>query len=78
MIRLCKQKGLNAQIGDLENLPFDDNSFDGIWACASLLHMPKSNLPKVLNISRAKSTDVLSDLLKDELVVKKGKNLVLP
>lgn len=28
--------------------------FDGVWACASLLHVPKTRLPKVLeNISRA-------------------------
>ena len=49
MIELCGQKGLRTQIGDLEALPFADNSFDGVWACNSLLHMPKSNLLPVLN-----------------------------
>ncbi|HLF53556.1 MAG TPA: class I SAM-dependent methyltransferase [Candidatus Nanoarchaeia archaeon] len=49
MIELCKQKGLRAQIGDLEALPFKDNAFDGVLACTSLLHMPKSNLPAALS-----------------------------
>lgn len=49
MVRLCKQKGLEAEVGDMEDLQFDDNSFEGIWACASLLHLPKRNLPSVLD-----------------------------
>ena len=48
MIKLCKEKGLNAQTMDIENLEFDDNSFDGIWAYLSLFHLPKNNLVKVL------------------------------
>lgn len=36
-----------------ENIDFTEE-FDGIWACASILHVPMSGLPKVLaNISRA-------------------------
>jgi len=36
-----------------ENIDFTEE-FDGIWACASILHVPKSGLPKVIaNISRA-------------------------
>lgn len=27
----------------------DDDQFDGIWACASLLHVPSTDLPKTLN-----------------------------
>lgn len=48
MIRLCQEKGLEAQIGDLENLPFDDCTFDGVWAHTSLLHMPKAKFHPVL------------------------------
>jgi ubiquinone/menaquinone biosynthesis C-methylase UbiE len=35
-------------LGDIENLKFSNNSFDGVWACASLLHVPKKNMPQVL------------------------------
>jgi|SRR3989344_3473484 len=48
MVRLCQVKGLEAQVGDLENLPFSDSTFDGVWAYTSLLHMPKDKLPPVL------------------------------
>ena len=27
----------------------DQNKYDGVWACASLLHLPKNELPKVLS-----------------------------
>ena len=48
MVRLCQERGLEAQVGDLENLPFEDFIFDGVWAYTSLLHMPKSKLNPVL------------------------------
>jgi SAM-dependent methyltransferase len=48
MLKLCEKKGLATMQGDLENLPFKENSFDGVWAYTSLLHMPKANLPPVL------------------------------
>lgn len=33
---------------DLRNLDFPDNSFDGIWACASLLHLTLPDIEKAL------------------------------
>lgn len=33
---------------DLRNLPLDDDSVDGIWSCASLLHLKHSEVPKAL------------------------------
>lgn len=48
MIELCKKKGLEAHKMDIEDLKFDDNSFDGIWANASLLHLPKNRINPVL------------------------------
>ncbi|MFH1682661.1 MAG: methyltransferase domain-containing protein [Candidatus Woesearchaeota archaeon] len=48
MIRLCKEKGLNASVKDIENLDFENNSFDGVWTVTSLLHIPKSKLKKVI------------------------------
>ena len=34
--------------GDLRALPFADGAFDGVWACASLLHLHKAEVPKAL------------------------------
>jgi len=33
---------------DLEHLPFSPKTFDSIWAAASLIHLPKTTLKKVL------------------------------
>lgn len=48
MIELCKSKGLNASIMDIEDLNFNDETFDGIWAVTSLLHIEKTKVPKVI------------------------------
>jgi len=48
MIKICKNKGLQAEIMDIENLEFKYNSFDGIWAVTSLLHIPKEKIPQVI------------------------------
>lgn len=44
--------------GEVQNMLFEelefDNVFDGVWACASLLHVKKSELPNILKkISKA-------------------------
>lgn len=39
--------GQQVQVLRFEDLSFDD-AFDGIWACASLLHVNKADLPSVL------------------------------
>jgi len=49
MIKLCQEKGLETQVGDLEKLPFEDSSFDGVWAYTSLLHVPKIKFSKILS-----------------------------
>lgn len=49
MIKLCKEKKLNALIMDIESLKFNPESFDGIWAVTSLLHIPKAKIPLVIN-----------------------------
>ena len=48
MVRLCKEKGLKAEVEDMENMNFPDNSFDGAWIYTSLLHIPKNKLPETL------------------------------
>ena len=34
--------------GNILDLPFQENEFDGFWAAASLLHIPKEKIPKAL------------------------------
>jgi len=33
---------------DIANLEFNENQFNGVWAVASLLHLPKKEIPDVL------------------------------
>ena len=39
----------NFVVGDMTAMGFKNGSFDGVYARASLLHIPKSLIPKVLN-----------------------------
>jgi len=48
MIALCRSKGLEADIGDIENLQLARTSYDGIWAYASLIHIPRDTLVRVV------------------------------
>jgi SAM-dependent methyltransferase len=50
MIRIARRKVPlgHFHIQDITKLDLPDNRFDGIWACASLLHIPKKRLPTVL------------------------------
>jgi len=48
MVKLCKQKGLKAEVMDVEDLQLPDKSFDGVWAYAILLHIPKANIEPVI------------------------------
>ncbi|WP_439026722.1 class I SAM-dependent methyltransferase [Haloarchaeobius sp. DT45] len=38
--------------GDMRRLPFEDDSFDGVWASASLLHVPRRDVPATLRAFR--------------------------
>ena len=51
LIEIAKKKNPSLKFiqGDILNLPYDDNSFDGIFAKASLLHIAKKDMPKALN-----------------------------
>ncbi|MFC1686221.1 class I SAM-dependent methyltransferase [Nanoarchaeota archaeon] len=49
MVKLARNKGLDAMIGDIEDLPFSVESFDGIWAHTSLLHIPKVKIEEILS-----------------------------
>jgi SAM-dependent methyltransferase len=49
MVILCKEKGIEAYELDFYNLSKLSKRFDCIWAMNTLLHVPKADLPKVLN-----------------------------
>lgn len=40
--------GVDFRQADLRRLDFPDAYFDGIWCCASLLHVPRADVPAVL------------------------------
>jgi len=48
MVQLCCAKGLSAQVMDVADLTFADESFDAVYSFNSLLHLPKCELPSVL------------------------------
>ncbi len=48
MVKICNRKGLKAIVMDIEDLKFNNNSFEGIWAVTSLLHIPKLKIRQVI------------------------------
>jgi len=50
LIEIVKQKTPNLKFvqGDMLKLPYKDASFDGVFAKASILHIAKEDVPKVL------------------------------
>jgi SAM-dependent methyltransferase len=48
MVARCREKGLNAHVMDFASLNFPPASFDGVYALNCLLHVPKVDLPLVL------------------------------
>lgn len=49
MVKLCKEKGIEAYELDFYNISNLNRKFDCIWSMNSLLHVPKTDLLKVLN-----------------------------
>lgn len=50
MIKLAKKEftDIDFKVMDISDLDFEVNTFDGIWASASLLHIPKNNIKLIL------------------------------
>src|SRR5262249_20214479 len=48
MVRRARKKGIQAEALDFHSLAFEPASFDAVWAARSLQHMPKAELPSVL------------------------------
>jgi SAM-dependent methyltransferase len=60
MVRLCKEKGLEAQLMDFQHLDFESCTFDAVFALNCLLHVPKTKLDGVLEeVSRVLKPDGL-------------------
>lgn len=34
---------------DIRNLPFENNMFDGVWSAATIIHLPKRDVPNLLS-----------------------------
>jgi SAM-dependent methyltransferase len=47
MVQLARRSGVNARVMPFQQMTFK-GKFDGIWASASLLHVPHSEIPEVL------------------------------
>ena len=43
-----REKGVVAEVADLSALPFEADSFDGVWAASCLMHIPNADLPSTL------------------------------
>lgn len=67
MLKLCKKKGLKTIKMDIEKLKFPKESFDGVWAYASLLHVPKKGINPIIKKIRAalKKDGILAIALKE-------------
>lgn len=49
MVKLCKEKNIESYELDFYNISNLNKKFDCIWSMNSLLHVPKTDLPHVLN-----------------------------
>ncbi len=47
MIKACEQKGLRGQVMDFYSLDIDER-LDAVWSMNALLHVPKADLPSIL------------------------------
>ena len=48
MVQLAQRSGINARVMTFQQMAFNEE-FDGIWASASVLHVPHAEIPEVLN-----------------------------
>lgn len=48
MVKLCKEKGLNATVMNFSDLDFPNHHYDSIWGLNCLLHVSKKDIKRVL------------------------------
>jgi ubiquinone/menaquinone biosynthesis C-methylase UbiE len=44
MVKLSEERGLRSVLADFNDLPFENESFDGAWSYTALLHIPKKTI----------------------------------
>jgi len=44
MVKLSSERGLESILAEFNNLPFENESFDGVWSYTALLHTPKKSI----------------------------------
>lgn len=44
MVKLSFARGLESTLASFDNLPFKNESFDGVWSYTALLHIPKGSI----------------------------------
>lgn len=44
MVKLSFDRGLKSVVAEFNNLPFENETFDGVWSYAALLHVPKKSI----------------------------------
>ena len=49
MVDMSVSRGLSSVVGDFLHMPFEKESFDGVWAYTSLLHVSKNEIGAALN-----------------------------
>ena len=49
MVAIARESNIDAHLMDVEKLTLPNNSFDGVWAAASLLHVPKERFDAVVS-----------------------------
>lgn len=53
MVKLSNDRGLQSVVADFSNLPFENQSFDGVWSYTALLHISKKSVDNAIReISR--------------------------
>lgn len=48
LLRIARKAGYPVINGDLRDLPFSSSAFAGLWACASLVHLPNTEVVRAL------------------------------
>jgi ubiquinone/menaquinone biosynthesis C-methylase UbiE len=69
MVELARARGVDAQIGDAERLPFPDNSFDCVFAGWVLYHVPNVTqaITECARVLEAKGTLVAASVCNDNV-----------
>src|SRR3989344_4621238 len=44
MVKLSSERGLESILAEFNNLPFDNESFDGVWSYTAILYTPKKSI----------------------------------